>query len=540
MMDEEKEPERRPFWKSVRNYFREYCNCTSIHGFRYFGEKRTYFERFWWLIVFSITLAACVYAIHEVYQKWVKSPVIVSFATKETPIYSIPFPAVTICSETKSILEHYNHTKMIGKSVRGENLTDNEQNIVDYMAMVCDQNPDIHYSNKNVFSDDFYDYLEKVTPINPLAEIRFMGKLTHLNRFKPIITDEGICYSFNILDRSQIFRSNVKHYKEYHTQKEVVKNSWSMENGYTENASLYPHPLRALLAGAKNSLEIILVSPKSEIDHTCKSSLQGFRVSLHIPSRIPRPSQEYFQVPVNEVVLAAVYPDMMTTSDSVKTYNPKRRECYFPSERHLKYFRVYTSNNCKLECLTNYTLNYCGCVNFYMPRDNTTQICGTGKLECMAFAEENYELGDLQKKIMTPKKRRFFERIFGRSFQDRSLSDCDCMPLCSDLSYNVHISQNPYDRMQLLRALASNASVEYPEDKYYFSKLIVFFKSAQFITSQRHELYGPTDFLANFGGLLGLFTGFSILSLMEAIYFLTVRLFCNSRLYGFWAGPDTS
>lgn len=38
-------PPERSFWKSIRNYFRQYCVCSSIHGFRYFGEKRTHFER---------------------------------------------------------------------------------------------------------------------------------------------------------------------------------------------------------------------------------------------------------------------------------------------------------------------------------------------------------------------------------------------------------------------------------------------------------------------------------------------------------------
>lgn len=41
---------------------------------------------------------------------------------------------------------------------------------------------------------------------------------------------------------------------------------------------------------------------------------------------------------------------------------------------------------------------------------------------------------------------------------------------------------------------------------------------------QRSEVYGYTDFLANCGGLLGLFLGFSILSIVEIIYFLTLRL----------------
>lgn len=73
---------------------------------------------------------------------------------------------------------------------------------------------------------------------------------------------------------------------------------------------------------------------------------------------------------------------------------------------------------------------------------------------------------------------------------------------------------------------------------FALSSLIIYFKNNQFITSKRHELYGPTDFLGNFGGLLGLFTGFSILSLMEIIYFLTVRIICNIKLYGNWSGRE--
>lgn len=59
------------------------------------------------------------------------------------------------------------------------------------------------------------------------------------------------------------------------------------------------------------------------------------------------------------------------------------------------------------------------------------------------------------------------------------------------------------------------------------ARLSIFFKETQFITSKRSELYGQTDFLANCGGLLGLFMGVSILSIVEIIYYLTIRLCCN-------------
>lgn len=62
------------------------------------------------------------------------------------------------------------------------------------------------------------------------------------------------------------------------------------------------------------------------------------------------------------------------------------------------------------------------------------------------------------------------------------------------------------------------------------ARLSIFFKEHQFITSRRSELYGQTDFLANCGGLLGLFLGVSVLSIIEVIYYFTLRLACSLRL----------
>lgn len=62
------------------------------------------------------------------------------------------------------------------------------------------------------------------------------------------------------------------------------------------------------------------------------------------------------------------------------------------------------------------------------------------------------------------------------------------------------------------------------------ARLSIFFKEHQFITSKRSELYGQTDFLANCGGLLGLFMGVSVLSIVEVIYYFTLRLGCTLRI----------
>lgn len=63
------------------------------------------------------------------------------------------------------------------------------------------------------------------------------------------------------------------------------------------------------------------------------------------------------------------------------------------------------------------------------------------------------------------------------------------------------------------------------------ARVIIFFRDSQFITSKRSELYGPTDFLANCGGLLGLFMGVSILSLVEVVYFFTLRVWYRLKKF---------
>jgi amiloride-sensitive sodium channel len=69
-----------------------------VHGVKYLGEKKRHWsERAFWLVAFIIAVFGCQSLITKIYIKWQQTPVIVSFSEKSTPIWSIPFPAVTIC-----------------------------------------------------------------------------------------------------------------------------------------------------------------------------------------------------------------------------------------------------------------------------------------------------------------------------------------------------------------------------------------------------------------------------------------------------------
>jgi acid-sensing ion channel, other len=86
------------------------------------------------------------------------------------------------------------------------------------------------------------------------------------------------------------------------------------------------------------------------------------------------------------------------------------RFCYFPHEKQLKFFKVYNKINCEHECLAELTRNACGCVQFFMVRDNTTRICGSIDEKCFRKVEKEFP-----------------------SHED----SCDCFEPCQTTQYNV-------------------------------------------------------------------------------------------------------
>lgn len=57
--------------------------------------------RVFWIIAFLMSVSLAIYLIYQVWDRYTKVPVIVSFQTSEQDIDSIPFPAVTLCNMNK-------------------------------------------------------------------------------------------------------------------------------------------------------------------------------------------------------------------------------------------------------------------------------------------------------------------------------------------------------------------------------------------------------------------------------------------------------
>ncbi|PSN49921.1 hypothetical protein C0J52_07055 [Blattella germanica] len=147
-------------------------------------------------------------------------------------------------------------------------------------------------------------------------------------------------------------------------------NSWSYEHqNYEDSIEENIYPRRARSAGSGGGLHFLVSFLKNDIDHLCTPSIYGVKVVLSNPASYPGLVEDhYFRISMNRDVVVGIKPRLMTTSDQLRNYDVQYRQCYFSTERQLRYFNVYTQENCNLEYLTNFTLKKCGCVEFYMPR----------------------------------------------------------------------------------------------------------------------------------------------------------------------------
>ncbi|KAL9703314.1 hypothetical protein quinque_006832 [Culex quinquefasciatus] len=492
----------------------DYCSNSSVHGVQYFGcRERSGCEKFWWFAVFLLSLGSCALLIEKTYLKWDQTPVIVSFNERATPVWQIPLPAVTICPQTKALATKLNFSNDVGEFMHNHDISGEKMDTLLATLQLCDRNFHQVFFDPSVFPDkttnQSYASLIKDMPIltqENLGDCSIRSELTSCaNLFSYSLTEEGVCVTFNGLSANELLRTeNIQTEDSYLTS--INRSTfWTQEDGYSQQATVRTYPYRSLGSGISAGISVTLQNHDFLLEYLCSGPNPGYKILLHSPVDYPHISNKFVRISRNREIAIAVKPQIITTSTGLRDYTPEGRQCFFNHERYLQFFREYTQNNCELECLTNFTLYYCGCVRFSMLRTPRTAVCETNQIMCMLKAEETL----LEMDVVTQ----------GNS-EPNFRAKCNCLPACTSVQYDLEVTQTELEWYRYWETFAEDLS---KLEGTQMARLGVYYKESQFITSRRSELYGLTDFLANCGGLLGLCMGVSLLSLVELLYFCLVR-----------------
>lgn len=148
---------------------------------------------------------------------------------------------------------------------------------------------------------------------------------------------------------------------------------WSFEHGYENEMDKSSYPMRIFNSRSDAALRVELYLADDNF-FACSELEAGFRLFLHVPGEMPKMSRQFHYVTVSEDIKLSIKATLITTSDGLQSYKPSQRQCFFNSDRQLRFFKNYTQTNCEAECLANFTKRECECVKFSMPSRTTSRI----------------------------------------------------------------------------------------------------------------------------------------------------------------------
>lgn len=161
------------------------------------------------------------------------------------------------------------------------------------------------------------------------------------------------------------------------------------------------------------------------------------------------------------------------------------------------------------ECRSAIVQSLCGCVPFTLPNNGSYTKCKMTQLRCVRsnwvkFAGSTFQISNDSSEVSQMLREK-----------------CRCMPDCSFFSYPSEISTGKLDRR-----FSYNSMSFFKDTNLTDQSLVHIFFNDLIATHYRKDMYQNwLGVLAAFGGLLGLFLGFSLVTGFELVYFFTLRAF---------------
>ncbi|KAL3285478.1 hypothetical protein HHI36_000010 [Cryptolaemus montrouzieri] len=439
----------------ISETFRDFTKHTSIHGLKYVCQKNLLLaERIFWAIATLVGIGLAVYMTTLFWGRYTSNPTRTTIKTLHAPTIAIPFPAVTLCNENVVI---GSKVQEFIRSLKYDN--NSESDLEDaFLELEAFTNPKkISWNEESmkqlnkVLNENNYDLAGTMAKVGQNCNELFVKcqwnfqNVNCTDLFLDSYTKSGMCCTFYGFGRNKNKQTFTDNYGTEGTLS-VIVNPLIEPNKFTEGS----RGLRVLL---HNSL-----------------SYPDFRALKKI---ISTGTQTHLQIIGTRIMCSA----------EVARLSIEQRECVFPGEVRLKYFKTYTDANCLIERETDELMRICRCVPYYFHFSETDSV------------EDNEE---------------------------------SCPSPCEDSLYEVkstHVKLEKGDFYHIKEA----DNMEHLEE--HTTHLKIYFVKFQKVL-RRDLLFSTASLMASVGGIYSLFIGCSFLTICEIIYYCTLRLIVNKHLSG--------
>ncbi|OXA61991.1 Pickpocket protein 28 [Folsomia candida] len=481
----------------------EFCMDSSLHGLRYIGQpRRHWFERVFWFIAFCISIAVSTVLILEIWEKYRLTPVITVFQPKDTRINLLPFPAITI-GNTNNV--------QISKAVEFESKILASRVFPEFNVILSRNSRLIANPTDPHANEDLYQ-------INHICQSSITFKDT---------------FNFS-LDHASVRKDLIE---------QIVKFKISKNHAFGSSGVDFAHLLRdvaqkcddlillCMWGGDVRKCSDLFDEIETDFGYCCVFNMVPMSLLMNL-----RNDSRDNQTRINDWESLNLDTDNMILDEEGAFENEYRQK--FGTLPRFPRRQRRPGKSTGLSMLLNPDKEGYFCTNTdsvgfmavaHLPFDfpnvadkgiaikpNTEtylkiepEIVRAGS-EIQAFPLDNRNCYFGKEYSLKYYKYYTMSNCENECIANLTYNECECIRY-----YMPRSEEQPICGVKKINKNVSILHVHYLTDSTY--------------PKQRKELFGFIDLVSNTGGLLGLCMGFSVLSVMEIIYFFTLRLYCQTR-----------
>ena len=187
--------------------------------------------------------------------------------------------------------------------------------------------------------------------------------------FHMVPTDSGMCCAFN-----------KKHALKHSEYSDLVLKMQSEDEKLAGKYEFEKGKVRKVKTGKKRGLRMILDEHSNEASFsTVKNDFYGLSVFVGSPDEFPVMKDRSLFIQPGHENFIDVSAYVVKSSSDIKHFDPEDRNCYFEDEGNLEFHQTYSYSSCKFECSIKGVEKEVGCVPWYMPHGNKTNMCDPWK-----------------------------------------------------------------------------------------------------------------------------------------------------------------
>ncbi|XP_044574246.1 sodium channel protein Nach [Drosophila ananassae] len=490
------------------------CKIVLIRRVGFDFYKNIFQTRLIWLLLHTVTAVSLVVVLSLTWEQFVAQSFVTNLKDPLYPVENVPFPAVSICTNNrisrKAAIKYAEELQLSSPITRPveyylERLNYLREFYVHVGAVIDSEDFVSFQTFLDVFgtwqNETFFDTRRIMKMLTPSCQ-DYVLKCTLANvdvpcqsAFQETLTMYGPCCTFN-----------------------------------TEN-KLKKRNFKNRLASPELGLTVVLNSSHSDYFSPILNT-NGYIVLIHNADDYATVSSsntlEMFPGQGEDTYLQ-IYARVVDTDDSLKSFSPFGRRCYFEYEMQISAHEqatnasgyVYTFPNCITRCRIRSIIALCRCLPFQFPLQLVENLdgvvyCTLSHLPCINQYMFKWRNVMTERHLIQGLEREIEEALY-----------CpQCLPSCNDVQYRVSMSSLPIDNYLASLKLDENNQTQFSED---ISVLRVYFgdPNAQYYIRLLNNAW--FEIFSTIGNIMSIFVGFCMVAIFEILFFFTKYIYqgCN-------------